>query len=69
MVFLESIENAKIVDRQLRHIDRFTDVNTYHEFDDEIPHFEGGIPILDQCLESPFEVPYPPHEEDLSTSS
>jgi hypothetical protein len=37
--------------------------------DDEIRHLEGGIPILDQSLESPFEVPSPPHEEDTTTSS
>jgi hypothetical protein len=36
-------------------------------FDDDIPHLEGGIPILDQFLESPFEVPFAPLEEDPST--
>jgi hypothetical protein len=47
----------------LDHMDRFTHVHTYHEFDDEIPHLEEGIPILDQSLESPFETPSSPHEK------
>jgi hypothetical protein len=44
-------------------LDKFTHVKTYHKFDDEISHLEGGIPILDQSLESPFQAPSPPHEE------
>jgi hypothetical protein len=60
---------TKIVERQLDHLDRFTRVKTYHEFDDEIPHLEGGIPILGQSLESPFEAPSSPHEEVPATSS
>jgi hypothetical protein len=50
-------------------LNRFTYVNTYHEFDDEIPHLEGQIPILDYSMESPFEVPSHPHVEDPTTSS
>jgi hypothetical protein len=69
VIFLESSKNDKIVERQLDHLDKFTHVKTYHEFDDEIPHIEGGIPILDQSLESPFEAPSPPHEEVPTTSS
>jgi hypothetical protein len=69
VIFLESSKNEKTVERQLDHLDRFTHVKTYHEFDDEIPHLEGGIPILDQSLESPFEAPSPPHEEVPTTSS
>jgi hypothetical protein len=34
-----------------------------------IPHLEGGIAILDQSLQSPFEVPSHPHVEDPNTSS
>jgi len=30
---------------------------------------KGGIPMLDQSLESPFETPSPPHEEVPTTSS
>jgi hypothetical protein len=67
VIFLESSKNEKIVERQLDHLDKFIHVKTYHEFDDEIPQLEGGIPILDQSLESPFEEPSPPHEV-LATS-
>jgi hypothetical protein len=45
MIFLESTKNDNIVEQQLDHLDRFTHVNTYYEFDNEIPHLEGGIPI------------------------
>ena len=47
----------------------FTCVKTYHEFYDEIPHLEGGIPILGQSMESPFVAPSSPHEEVPTTSS
>jgi hypothetical protein len=57
VVFLESSKNDKIVERQLDHLDKFTHVKRYNEFDDEIPHLEGVIPILDQSMESPFEAP------------
>jgi hypothetical protein len=57
VIFLESSKKDETVERQLDHLDRFTCVKTYHEFDDEIPHLEGGIPILGQSLESPFEAP------------
>jgi hypothetical protein len=67
--FLESAKNDKIVEQHLHHLNKFTNVNKYHEFDDEIPHIEGGIPILYHSLESPFEVPSPPHEEYPSNSS
>ena len=43
-------------------------VNTIHEFDNGIPHLEGGIPILDQSLKSPFSTLSPPHKEISSTS-
>jgi hypothetical protein len=66
VIFLESFKKDKIVDRQLDHLDKFTRVKTYHEFDDEIPHLQW-IPILGQSLESPF--PSSPHEEVPVTSS
>lgn len=69
VIFLESTKNGKTVEQQLDHLDKFTHVKTCHEFDDEIPHLERGVPILDQSLESPFEVPSPPHEENPATSS
>jgi hypothetical protein len=69
VIFLESTKKDEIVERQLCHLDRFTHVRTYHEFDDEILHLEGGIPILGLSLESPFEAPSSPHEEVPATSS
>jgi hypothetical protein len=69
MIFLESTKKDKIVERKLDHLDIFTHVKTYHEFDVDIPHLEGGIPILVQSLESPFVAPSPPHEEFHATSS
>ena len=41
---------------------------TYSENEYEIPNLEGGIPILDQPLEFPYEAPTPPHEEVSATS-
>jgi hypothetical protein len=67
--FLESSKNDNTVEWKLDHLDRFTNVKTYHEFDDKIPHIEGRILILDKSLESNFEAPSPPHEEVPSTSS
>jgi len=69
VIFLESTRNDETNECQLDHLDRFTHVKTYHEFDNEIPHLEDGIPISDQSLESPFKVPSPPHVEDPTTSS
>jgi hypothetical protein len=68
VIFLESTKKDKIVERYLDHLDIFTRVKTYCEFDYEIPHLEGGIPILGQSLESPFEAPSSPHEEVPTTS-
>jgi hypothetical protein len=59
VIFLESSKNDKTVERKLDHLDIFTRVNTYHESDYEIPHLEGGIPILDQSMETHFEAPSP----------
>jgi hypothetical protein len=69
VIFLESTKKDEIFERQLDHLDKFTRVKAYHEFDDEIPHLEGGIPILGQSLKSPFEAPSSPHEEFHVTSS
>jgi hypothetical protein len=60
--FIESTKKDENVERQLDHLDRFTHVKTYDEFDDDIPHLEGGIPIFGQSLESYFEAPSSPHE-------
>jgi len=69
VIFLESTNKDETVERQLDHLERFTRVKTYHEFDDEILHLEGGIPVLGQSLESPYVAPSPPHEEVPATSS
>ena len=45
-----------------------THVNTFHEFNNEIPHLKRGIPILNQSPEYPFATLYPQHEEVHSTS-
>jgi len=42
VIFLESIKNDKTIEQQRDHLNRFTRVKTYHEFDNEIPHLEGG---------------------------
>jgi hypothetical protein len=69
LIFLKSTKNEKTIERQVDHMERFTHVKTYHKFDDDIPHFERGMPILDQSLESPFDAPSPRHEEFPTTSS
>jgi hypothetical protein len=69
VIFLESTKNDKTIEQQFDHLGRFAHVKTYHEFDNEIPHLEGVIPILDQSLESPFEVSSPSRVEDPTTSS
>jgi hypothetical protein len=59
VIFIESSKNDETIERQLDHLNRFTRVKTYHEFDDDIPHLEGGILILGQSMEFPFEAPSP----------
>ena len=43
-------------------MDRFTKTKSFQEFDNQIPHLEGGIPILDQHVESSSEEHSPLHE-------
>ena len=43
-------KNDKTIDRKLDCLDKITNVNTFHEFDNEITHLKGRIPILDQYL-------------------
>ena len=43
-------------------MDRFAKTKSFQEFDNQIPHLEGGIPILDQHVESSSEEHSPPHE-------
>eukprot|EP00253_Pinus_taeda_P031043 PITA_31043 len=47
---------------QLDCLDRFTNAKSFQEFDNQIPHIEGGIPILDQDVESSYEEHSLPHE-------
>jgi hypothetical protein len=49
-------------------LDRFNHAKYFQEFDNEIPHLEGGIPILDQSMESPSEALSPPHEVPTTSS-
>ena len=61
--FLKLIKPYKSIERQLDQLEKFSHLKTYYEIDNEIPHLEGGIPILDQSLGFLFEAPTPPHEE------
>ena len=52
VIFLESSKANNVVERQLDRLDRFANAKSFQEFDNQIPHLEGGIPILDQHVES-----------------
>ena len=54
---MECSKSDLTVERKLDHLDRFTRGNYFSEHDYEIPNLEGGIPILDQSLESISLVP------------
>jgi hypothetical protein len=69
VIFLESSKKDETIERKLDHLDRFTCVKTYHEFDDEIMHLGGEIPILGQYLEYSYEAPSSPHKEVPTTLS
>jgi len=62
VIFLESSKNDNVVERQLDCFDRFTNAKSFQEFDSQIPHLEGGIPILDQPVESSSKALSPLHE-------
>jgi len=62
VIFLESSKTDNVVERQLDRLDRFANAKIFQEFDNQIPHLEGGIPKLDQHVESSSEEPSPPHE-------
>lgn len=47
---------------KLDRLDRFRHAKYFQEFDNEIPHLEGGVPILDQSMEPPSKALSPPHE-------
>lgn len=60
VIFFESSKTDNVVERKLDHLDRFTKAKSFQEFDNQIPHLEEGIPILDQHVESSFEEHSPP---------
>src|ERR1700722_791230 len=62
VIFLESSKSDNVVERQLDCLDRFAKTKSFQEFENQIPHLEGGIPILDQHVESSSEEYSPPTE-------
>jgi len=62
VIFLESSKYDDVVEWQLDHLDRFAKTKSFQEFDNQIPHLEGGIPILDQHVESSSKEHSPPDE-------
>ena len=62
VIFIESSKTDNFVERQLDCLDRFTNEKSFQEFDNQIPHLEGDIPILDQPVESSSEELSPSHE-------
>lgn len=64
VVFLEFDKDASTVDRQLSHLDKFTSKKFYYERDNDLPHLEGGIHILDQYVNFP-SVPTPENTKKL----
>eukprot|EP00253_Pinus_taeda_P031153 PITA_31153 len=62
VIFLESSKTDNVVERKLDRLDRFTKEKSFQEFDNQIPHLEGGIPILDQHVESSSQEHSPLHE-------
>ena len=63
VIFLESSKSDNVVEHQLERLDRFTHAKSFQEFDNQILHLEGGIPILNQSMESSSKSLSPPHEE------
>ena len=69
VIFLESSKTDNVVERQLDRLDRFTHAKYFQEFDNQIPHLERGIPILNQTVESFPEALSPPHEEKTTDNT
>jgi hypothetical protein len=53
-ILLEFDKDPLTVDKQLACLDRFHSKKIYHEWDNDLPNLEGGIPVLDQSLEFQF---------------
>ena len=51
VVFLEFDKDAPIIDQQISHLDKFTSSKFYYELENDFPHPEGGIPILDHPMD------------------
>jgi len=62
VIFLESSKIDNVVERKLDRLDRFTNAKSFQEFDNQIPHIEVGITILNQPVESSSEALSPSHE-------
>ena len=52
VIFLESSKIDNVVERKLDRLDRFAHVKSFKEVDNQVPHLEGGIPILNKFVES-----------------
>lgn len=54
VIFIEFYKAPITFDKQLSCLDRFHSKKLYHEWDNDLPNIEEGIPILDQYLEFQF---------------
>lgn len=55
VIFVEPSKTDNVFEWKLDHLDKFSHAKIFREFDNEIPHIEEGIPILDQYEEFPSE--------------
>ena len=69
VIFIESSKTDNVVKVQLDRLDRFGHAKYFQKFDNEIPHPEGGMPILDQSMESSSEALSPPHEAPVTNET
>lgn len=53
VIFLECDEDNYTVDRQLTHLEKFSSKRFYFESNNDVPHTEEGVPILDQSVVLP----------------
>ena len=68
MSFFLTNKNDQSIERQLDHLEKYPHPKKYSKNEYEIPNLEGGIPIMDQPLEFPYEAPTRPDEEVPATS-
>jgi len=50
VIFLELDKNNSTIDRTLAHLEKFSSKKFYFEPNNDVPHTEGGVPILDQYV-------------------